>query len=142
MMGRASGKILAAMLVLLTTTSCNRELLAIEPTYKKISDETVRVEVQFEADDAEFIKKQEIYLGITSLECESGADRFPALEAYVGKSAVIDFDFPINAERITFHADIPAEFFSRYDRPCLVLEGGSYLGWTVSSEPVPIEPKA
>lgn len=140
MMGRASGKILAAVLVMLTTTSCNKALLPIEPTFMKISDETVRIEVQFESSDAEFIKNKEIYLNISSLECESGAHRLP-VEAYVEEWAVSGFDFPIEAERTTFHGDVPAEFFSRYERPCLTLTGGSYLGRTVSSEPVPIEPK-
>jgi len=140
MMKRTSGTALTAILVMLTATSCSKDLPLVEPTYSKVTDETVRIEVQFEASDAEYIKGEEIYLTLTSHECESDANRYPA-EAYVGQSKVSDFDFPVTNERLTFYADIPAEVFSRYERPCLVLEGGGYLGRSVSSRSTPIEPK-
>jgi len=139
-MKRTFGKILIATLVMPVAASCSKDLPVLEPTYSKVSDEIVRIEVQFETDDSQFIKNEEVYLNLTSHECGDGANRYSA-EAYVGDSAVIDFDFPISTESSTFHGDVPAEVFSRYERPCLTLTGGSYLGWTVSSESVPIEPK-
>jgi hypothetical protein len=112
----------------------------VEPTYSKISKDAVRVELQLEAKDAEFIKSEEIYLTLTTHECESDANRYPA-EAFVEESKVSDFNYPIIGERIVFHADVPADVFNRYERPCLSLEGGGYAGHSVSSESTPIEPK-
>ena len=140
MLNRGSGATFTAILVMLTATSCNRELAAIEPTYSMVSDDSVRIEVQFDADDAKFVKNKEIYLGLTSHECGDRENRYAA-EAYVGESAVVDFDFPIEAERVTFHGHVPAEVFSQFEQPCLILTGGSFLGRTVSSESIPIKPK-
>lgn len=139
-MKRPNGTVLTAILAMLTATSCSKDLPVVEPTYSILSAETVRIEVQLEASDAEYIKGREIYLTLTSHECESDANRYPA-EAYVGESKVSDFDFPVTDERLTFYADIPAEVFNRYERPCLLLEGGGYSGRSVSSSSTPIEPK-
>jgi hypothetical protein len=141
MMKRTSGTALTTILMMLTLTSCSKDLPVVEPTYSKVSDETVRIEVQLDAEDAEYIKREEIYLTLTSLECDSGANRYPA-EAYVGQSKVSSFNFPIQGARITFHGDVPAEVFNRYERPCLLLEGGSYLNQSVSSKLTMIEPGA
>lgn len=131
---------LTTILIMLALTSCSKDLPIVEPTYSNISEESVRIEVQFNANDAKYIKDEEIYLTLTSLECQSGANRYPA-EAFVGRSKVSDFDFLVANESLTFHADVPIGVFSRYERPCLVLEGGSYLGRSVSSKSTPIEPK-
>ena len=137
---KAAGTVLIAILVSLTAIACSKDMPIVEPTYSQISKDTVRVELKFEVDDAEFIKSKEIYLTFTAHECESGAKRYPA-EAFVGESNVSDFTFPIVGERILSHADIPVDVFSRYERPCLALEGGGYAGRSLSSESTPIEPK-
>lgn len=133
--------LVVALLVTLTATACSRDLAPGKPTYSQVSDDTVRLEVQVSAADAAYVKNEEIYLTITSHECGSDANRYPT-EAYVGDSKISDFDFPVSTEQLTLHADIPSEVFRRYERPCLALEGGGYLGNKVSSASTPIEPKA
>ena len=139
MIRRIPETIFSVIVLILMVTSCSKELLIAEPTYHRIADEIVRVEVPFKASDARFIRVEEIYLTLTTHECGSEENRYPA-ETFVGHSKVSDFDFPINGELVSFHSDIPVEVFDRYARPCMVLEGGSYFGRTISGKSTSIEP--
>ena len=141
MMKRAFGTTQFGILIMLLATSCSKDIPIVEPTYNRVSNETVRIEVNFDPADAEFIRNEEVYLTLTAHECGSSANRYPA-DALVGQSKVSEFDFPITGDRVTIHGDIPIEVFNRYERPCLILEGGGYSGRSVSSKSTPIKPKA
>lgn len=126
---------------MLLVSACDEDISIEQPTYLRISQDSVRIQVKLDAEEAAFIRDKEIYLTLTALECASGSDRYPA-EAMVGNEKVSMFDFPITGENVTFHGDMPTEVFDRYEKPCVLLEGGGYQGRTISSKPTPLEPEA
>jgi len=125
---------------MLLVSGCNEDMSIEQPTYARISQDSVRVQVKLDASKAALIRDEEIYLTVTALECGSGGGRYPA-EAFVGNEEVSAFDFPVTGKNVSFRGDIPIEVFERYEKPCVLLEGGSYLGRTVSTKPTPIEPE-
>lgn len=131
-------KVSFGVAVALIISGCSEGVLIREAAYARISD-IVRVQVQLSSNDAELIRDEQIYLKLTTLDCKSGQHRYPA-EAFVGDKKVSGFDFPVAGEAVSFYANIPDKVFDLYQKPCVILEGGSYLGREVVSKPVPLEP--
>lgn len=120
--------------------SCSKKIHDISPSYTRYSEGLYRIELELDSETASFIKDKQIYLTLSTFDCESGNRYFPA-EAFVGTSKVNRFDFLVEREFTVFHADVPTAVFEVYSSPCLRLEGGGYGGYRIESSSIQIEPK-
>jgi hypothetical protein len=96
------------------------------------------VRVRLRSSDAETIKRRELYFSLVVFNCTGRADRYPA-EAFIGGERASDFRFPTAGASVEVTGRVPAWIYAKYRKPCVFLEGGSYLSGTIKSMQLPIK---
>jgi hypothetical protein len=84
------------------------------------------------------IKRWQIYFSLTVINCEGSPQDYPA-EPYVAGERATHFKFSVPDDGAEFTGIIPAKVFKEYRRPCVFLEGGSYLLRKIKSDTVPLK---
>jgi len=124
--------LIAITLVAITGCTLRPNLVA---AHVKAADETEVVEVVIRSSDAKTIKDREIYFSIVVTDCEDSNKRFP-IRPFVAGQLATDFDFPAAGEFVTIHGSIPRHAYVEYAKPCVVLQGGSYVFDKLESAPI------
>lgn len=95
------------------------------------------IEVKVSSSDAAKIKNRQLYFSMAVTSCEGAQSHFP-VEPYIDGRRASEFDFATAGDDIKITGSMPVSIFEKYDRPCVVLRGGSYLGGKLKSASVPI----
>lgn len=103
---------------------------------KRVGDKEL-VDVGIRAQDAEVIKRRELYFSLVARDCSNGQDEYP-IEPSIAGVAVESFRFPISGDVVEVSGSIPANIFDRYQQACVFVRGGGYVTGRVVSDPIPV----
>ena len=127
--------LLASALIL---SSCSNNATIKYAWVKKSEGNNVVVHVGISAGDAEFIKRNQVYFSIVLNECAGNGNRFP-MEPMIGGKRASEFDYNIsNTTETDVMAVGPAWVIKGYHEPCVLLEGGGYVGARLKSKQAPL----
>jgi hypothetical protein len=102
------------------------------------SKENSSIHVEISANDAAFIKRNQIYFSVVLTECSGKGKRFP-LEPMIGGKRASDFEFDIpNVAVVDVIGSGPSWVIKGYHDPCVKLEGGGYFGARLKSNQTPL----
>jgi len=90
--------------------------------------------------EASTIKSKQMYFSAVVVDCEGSRHRYP-MEPYIAGQRVSEFRFPITSPIVIITGSMPVSIFDRYQRPCVLLEGGSYFFGKIMSAPISITKK-
>ena len=122
--------------LLLFTSGCQFQPHLLAATASN-DNEQVEVQVTLRAADAETIKRRELYVRATLVNCNSAARGFPADPPIEG-GRIPGHDGPLHGSTAQITVRVPANIYARYSEPCVFLNGGGYFSGTIKSSKVPI----
>jgi hypothetical protein len=125
-----------AGIAILALTGCTLRPSLVE-AHVKGTDEAEIVEVILRSSDAKAIKEREIYFSIVVVDCENHKKRFP-IEPYIAGKLASNFEFPVASEFVTAQGSMHRHVLVDFPKPCVVLQGGSYLFGKLESASVPL----
>jgi hypothetical protein len=97
--------------------------------------------VSLRSEDAETIKRRNIYFSVVVYECGGARDGYPA-RPYIDGVSASSFRFPVAGERTLVTSRVPRRIYDSYQNPCIFLRGGSYLMGEIESASAPVVPSA
>ncbi|WP_197412416.1 hypothetical protein [Novosphingobium sp. Fuku2-ISO-50] len=122
----------------LILSGCSNNATIRNAWAEKSQGNNVIIHVGISANDAEFIKRNQVYFSIVLNECSGNGKRFP-MEPMIGGKRASDFDFNIsNRSETDVVAVGPAWVIKGYHEPCVLLEGGGYVGARLKSKQAPL----
>jgi hypothetical protein len=93
------------------------------------------IHVRLSGQDANVIKRRQLYFSLTVINCKGEPEGYPA-EPYISGERATHFNFRIPDNEIEFTGKIPLQSLQRYSSPCILLEGGGYFTGKLRSPPV------
>jgi hypothetical protein len=127
-------------MIYLLSAGCSRDIHIYRAYILNESGPNVQLSAEIIREDAAFVRRHEIYAGFVLLECSNLEDRFP-FDATINGVRSPDYELPESAH-VLFTGVVPRRIFDEFRSPCLTLEGGSYLGWSITARPARITPPA
>jgi hypothetical protein len=96
------------------------------------TEATIHVRIRRAA--ASKIKRGQFYFSIVVINCRGKPNGHP-VEPYIGKEKATHFKFPLPEGDVELTGTIPIWILRHYRRPCVFLQGGSYLFGNIESPP-------
>lgn len=93
------------------------------------------IHVRISGQDADIIKRRQLYFSLTVINCKGGPEGYPA-EPYISGERATHFNFRSSDNEIEFTASIPVKILQQYHSPCVFLEGGGYFTGKLRSPPM------
>jgi hypothetical protein len=117
---------LAASALVVGLLGCSYEPRIADAYVEKSAKDGSVVTVRISSDVAKTIKRKQLYVALVVVDCQNKEDRYP-VEAYIDGQRASRFKYLTTSDYVDIKGFIPSQVLNEFGRPCVFLEGGSYM---------------